>query len=346
MEKVLSVSVAAYNVENCLEKCLESFIKSAVLQDIEILVIDDGSKDKTAEIALKYQRMYPNSIRLISKKNGGHGSTINKGILEASGKYFKIVDADDWVEIDGINNLVNYLKSSEADMVLNTFYKVNAFSLQKEIINPITSNGMDSHRIYEFDSVCSRFSLYMHAITFKTKVLKAMGPIIDENCFYVDTEYTVFPIKSVDNVVFLDFPVYDYLLGTATQSMNIANMIKRREQHLRVTKRLIDYYNHEFSSLSGEKQELIRRRVESVIRMQFSIYLSMEGASSYQEVIDFDRWLDENNPDLYKTALLVKGSGSAYIQFIKMEKTIDFLLYKPLLNILKQLRRGYKLLRK
>ena len=346
MAKVLSVSVAAYNVENCLEKCLESFINSGVLQDIEILVIDDGSKDKTAEIALNYQQMYPNSIRLISKKNGGHGSTINRGIVEACGKYFKTVDADDWVEIDGINKLVNYLKSSEADVVLNTFYTVNASSSQKEKNSPIISDGMDSQRIYRFDSVCSRFALYMHAITFKTNVLKNMGPIIDENCFYVDTEYTIFPIKMVDSVVFLDFPVYDYLLGTATQSMNMANMIKRRDQHLRVTKRLIDYYNQEFCNLSDEKQELIRRRVESVIRMQLNIYLSMEGSSSYQEVIEFDRWLDKNNPGLYKTALHTKDRGSAYIRFIKMEKTINFLLYKPLLHILKLFRQGYKLLRK
>ena len=98
MKKVLTIVVPAYNVEKYLKNCLDSFVDVNILNSIEILVVDDGSTDKTADIAKNYEKKYPNSFRLLSKENGGHGSTINYAIPRASGKYFKVVDGDDWVD--------------------------------------------------------------------------------------------------------------------------------------------------------------------------------------------------------------------------------------------------------
>ena len=94
MKKILTVTVPSYNVEKFLENTLDSFVDERVLDDIEVLIVDDGSKDKTAEIGRKYEEKYPDTFRVISKENGGHGSTINRGIGEAKGKYFKVVDGD------------------------------------------------------------------------------------------------------------------------------------------------------------------------------------------------------------------------------------------------------------
>ena len=106
MEKILTVTVPSYNVEKFLENTLDSFVDERVLDDIEVLIVDDGSKDKTAEIGRKYEEKYPDTFRVISKENGGHGSTINRGIGEAKGKYFKVVDGDDWVDQDGFAELI------------------------------------------------------------------------------------------------------------------------------------------------------------------------------------------------------------------------------------------------
>ena len=97
-EKILTVTVPSYNVQAYLEDCLESFVNSEVMDDIEVLIVNDGSSDDTATIAERYVSKYENTFRLINKENGGHGSTINTGAREARGKYFKVVDGDDWVD--------------------------------------------------------------------------------------------------------------------------------------------------------------------------------------------------------------------------------------------------------
>lgn len=125
MEKILTVTVPSYNVEKFLENTLDSFVDERVLDDIEVLIVDDGSKDKTAEIGRKYEEKYPDTFRVISKENGGHGSTINRGIGEAKGKYFKVVDGDDWVDQDGFAELIQRLKTCDADYVFTNYYEVN-----------------------------------------------------------------------------------------------------------------------------------------------------------------------------------------------------------------------------
>ena len=98
MNKVLTITVPSYNVEKFLENTLDSFLDERILEDLEVLIVDDGSKDRTAEIGKQYEERYPDTFRVISKENGGHGSTINRGIKEARGTYFKVVDGDDWVD--------------------------------------------------------------------------------------------------------------------------------------------------------------------------------------------------------------------------------------------------------
>ena len=121
-DKVLTISIAAYNLSERIDQCLASFASSKFIDDIELIVTNDGSKDDTARKVEKWVERYPNSIRLINKKNEGAGSTVNSGILHAAGKYFKMVDGDDWVE--NIDEFVNFLKNCDSDRVVSdyTFY--------------------------------------------------------------------------------------------------------------------------------------------------------------------------------------------------------------------------------
>ena len=124
-DKILTITIPSYNVEAYLEDCLESFVNSEVMDDIEVLIVNDGSSDRTEEIARRYESKYPNTYRLINKENGGHGSTINTGAAEAKGKYFKVVDGDDWVDTRSFIHLVKVLKKIDADIVASNYTWIN-----------------------------------------------------------------------------------------------------------------------------------------------------------------------------------------------------------------------------
>ena len=124
MEKILTISIAAYNAEKYISKCLDSLLNTRVRDQLEIIIVNDGSTDDTLIIAQRYYVNYPNIIKIIDKENGGHGSTINASIKEATGKYYKIIDSDDWVDENGLEKLVDYLSYHNVDMVLNPFNEV------------------------------------------------------------------------------------------------------------------------------------------------------------------------------------------------------------------------------
>lgn len=92
---IISVSGVEY-----IRQCLESLVIGEVLDRIEVLVVLDGSKDGSAEIAYEFVEQYPDTLRIIYKANGDHGSAINTGLMMAFGEYVKILDSDDWVERD------------------------------------------------------------------------------------------------------------------------------------------------------------------------------------------------------------------------------------------------------
>lgn len=125
MEKLLTVAVPAYNADWCIEKCLSSFVDEGVISALEVIVVNDGSTDSTAEIAAEFAARYPDTFRVINKANGGHGSGINVAIAHAKGKYFKVVDADDWVITQNLAPYLKYLSENTADVVLTHYHTVD-----------------------------------------------------------------------------------------------------------------------------------------------------------------------------------------------------------------------------
>ena len=175
MSKVLSISVAAYNVEEVIPVCLDSFIKAKCIDDIEVLVVNDGSKDHTVDVVKPYVEKYPNSIILIDKPNGGHGSTINAALERASGKYFKVVDGDDWVDPAALDQLVNYLKSADVDLVLNDYMKVYPDHSAKVEV----ANGKELNKIYDFNSILEKY-IQMHSSTVLLSTYRKINKKISE----------------------------------------------------------------------------------------------------------------------------------------------------------------------
>ena len=327
MEKVLSVSIAAYNAAYCINKCIDSFIQSKYINELELLVIDDGSNDNIKEVMAPYIEKYGNSIKLISKKNGGHGSTINKSIVKCTGKYYKVVDADDWVETDNLDKLIEYLKTSEVDLVLNPYYEVNPQN-EKKLISSFVDEKNEYFENRSIEEVGDSIFLAMHAMTIKSEILKKVGAIIDENCFYVDTEYTIFPIEYINTVSSFSYSIYDYLLGTTNQSMNKKNLEKRRNQHLKVVKRLVDYFVNNESKLSSQKRNIIKKRILSIICTHYIILLGIQPKLVVSELKEYDIWLCGQSLELYKDTIKYgKDTKSGYIKLIGVLRKFRFTGY-------------------
>ena len=331
MNKVLTISVAAYNAENDLRRCLDSMLKTTIAEKLEIIIVNDGSKDNTLSIAKEYETKFPSIVRVIDKNNGGHGSTINASIRVATGKYYKIVDSDDWVVKDGIEKLVHELEKINVDLILNPYQDIEAETFKQNcIVKPYSDNAKIG--VVQSINCIDNIVIYMHSTTFKTEIVKQMGPIIDENCFYVDMEYTLFPLKYVQNYICFDFPVYQYLLGTATQSMNKNILIKRREQHLKVTKRIIEYYEEIKTNSEVGIQKIVLRRVRLALLNQYKIYFNMSSSESRIEIKGFDKWTKETSSETYE------GPEGKLMKIVKFNRQTDFIFYSLINKLMKVLK--------
>lgn len=303
MDKILSVVIPSYNVEKYLEQTLESFIDECILKDVEILVVDDGSKDRTAEIAFRYQERYPDTVRLISKENGGHGSTINRGIEECYGKYFKVVDGDDWVQTEDFVKLVKVLEQCSSDYVVTNYYEVNDFTKEKK---PVTFQYMKQSQELLFNDIALKGILPMHALCVKTEILKKHRIRLDEKCFYVDVEYILYPIPYVNTVCYFDLYVYMYRLAMATQSVSITGFQKHVQNHKDVILHLADFYD-EYSKKEGNmiKKQYISNRIAEMVGHQVTIFLSFKENKEKikKDFIDFDQELKRRNKEIYDLAV-------------------------------------------
>lgn len=326
MNKILSVSVASYNVEIFIKQNIESFLNTSVSSKIEVLIIDDGSKDNTAKIAEEYQNKYPETIRLIKQKNGGPGSTVNTGIRNASGKYFRMVDGDDWVNTSDLEFYINFLEKNDIDVVYTDYCLVDNDTL-KEI--PQNINFEKKNTILRYDDVCNRINASMHNVTYKTSILKDNNIVLD-NCFYTDMEYLLYPVRYAKSIVVLDCLIYMYRVSLSTQSMNINSMVKNKMMHEKVLKNLLEdfSYNLAHGNLSNEKENFIRDRLLTMAGAHLSIILAQNPDSATKcELKDFVKFLYKNDTKLYE-------------QFINL-KTMKLLTYSNylLFNLVSRLHR-------
>lgn len=316
MEKILTVVVPTYNIEKYIAECLESFVIPEVMGDIEVLIVNDGSKDGSVAIAESFVKRYPDTFRLIHKENGGHGSTINRGIREAAGRYFKVVDGDDWVDGPAFTALVSWLKKSESDAVVTNYYWYHHGTGKKELEIREPFPGVVYGKTYRFSKISQRFYMKMHGLTLRTEILKTRIPPIDEHCYYVDMEYVLFPIPWIETVTFLDEVVYMYRIDLPGQSMNIKSMCRNAENYDRVLKRLLDFYGTECRRPATEAvKTYLANALGAMAASRFKIFLSFPYSRQVKtQMMDFDRELKRTYPAVYasvrnRAVLALRKSG-------------------------------------
>ncbi|WP_125590191.1 glycosyltransferase family 2 protein [Companilactobacillus jidongensis] len=270
MDKLLSIVVPSYNAEKFLDNVLGHLVKCKMLNRLDILIVDDGSTDKTADIGNDYATKYPDSIRLISKENGGYGSTVNAGIINAHGRYFKVVDADDWLDPKNLDRFIGLLKRTDVDLILTPFWAFNDKSKHKHVaaIRPDDIKWGQKYYLKEqgIDPVPS-----MHTYTLRTKLLQENSIRLDEHAFYVDIEYILFPIPYVKTFEFINMPLYNYRVNQAVQSISLTNMRKNQQQHSFVVDRVNSYIHEHTDGLNDNQRELMVNRLSRMIATQLKI---------------------------------------------------------------------------
>lgn len=299
MEKTLSVVIPAYNVEKYMDKCLGSFENIQALREMEILIIDDGSTDKTAEIAEKYCRKYPDQYRLFRKENGGHGSTINYGIKHAAGKYFKVVDGDDWVDTNVLPEFLNVLKKVDSDVVANDFVCIQDGTEKVLKKRRAATNPYHYNREWGFAEAVTEPIIPIHSMTVKTEILKENPIELDEHCFYEDQEYVLYPIPYCTSVYYTPLSVYMYRLGRSGQSVDMKMMQARRDQHMQIIESLFEY-NNRHRDIPQYKKQYLEKGISEVVDNQYQIYLSMAKEKGiFEEMKAFDERLQREHPGVY-----------------------------------------------
>ncbi|MCI8584249.1 MAG: glycosyltransferase [Dorea sp.] len=329
MEKILTITVPSYNVEKFLNQTLNSFIHDEILDDIEVLIVDDGSKDHTAEIGKEYEEKYPQSFRVISKENGGHGSTINRGIAEAKGRYFKVVDGDDWVNTEDFVRLIQKLKGCSADYVFTNYYEVNDVTKEK---NPVTFPGIRLNEEMPFHTIAKETKISMHAVVIETRILKEHNIRLDEHCFYVDVEYILYPIPYVEKVVYFDIYVYMYRLAQVGQSVSMQGYQKHMQNHIDVIMHVLDYIENYKKTGKAEEDKVryMERRIGEMAHEQVDIFTSfpVNNKEIQKKFQDFDEALK-------KKSLTVYHETGEYSGMLRMLRKVKFWGYEAIVNLSK-----------
>ena len=272
--KTLSVSVACYNGKNFIRKCLDSFVESGVMEDVEILVTDDGSKDESPVIVSDYAEEWPGSIKLIRQENQGPGSTVRSGAKYASGKYFRMVDCDDWVDPVSFAALVRRLKETDADLVISSYTEVDDKTGEKRPRILYPPEGVRFGETVPAEKALQD-DLFMHAAVFKTSIFKRISDGIF-NGFYTDAQYLLFPLPYVKTAEYFSKEVYQYRVSLDGQSVSYPSLQKNVRQHRAMLDSVLRLAE-EYGKRSDRKEALARflfRRAAYYCGTQMGIDLS------------------------------------------------------------------------
>ena len=304
LKKILSVSIASYNVEKILSQTLDSCLVPEIMDKLEVIVVNDGSKDGTAAVAEEYVKKAPETFVLINKENGGYGSTVNAGIQAATGKYFRLLDGDDWFDKDGLREFIGILENADEDMVITRFRRV----FESDGHTEESDQGAKIPFVTgTFDELPDDAWFTMHSITYRTDLLKDNHITLTEHCFYTDQEYDLLPLRWVNTIRIAPVTVYCYRIGRGEQSVSLAGLEKHYNEQTIVLKRLYHVYADVFRR-ETKKDNYIYKYFGKRTRFQVRTYLVISKSKQHKkELIEFVEYLKAEQPAIYQRLLLRKS---------------------------------------
>lgn len=327
MNKLLTIVIPTYNMEAYLNRCLESLIiADDKLELLEVLVINDGSKDKSSEIAHEYETNYPNTFHVIDKENGNYGSCINRGLKKATGKYIKVLDADDWFNTREFELYLIQLESIDVDMVLTPFVSVYDKTEKRQLI---TQPYLQSNIVYGFNECDSQSLLRysMHMVTYRTELLKNINYVQTEGISYTDTEWTHIPQYVISTFAWFSNPVYQYYIGREGQTMDSNILAKNIWKYEIICKSLIDNAKkYQSKSDYPIAEEFNMQQIEFLAVNIYRMFLVLISPTKedIHHLKRFDRYLKEECPIVYYKVASEPIKRFLPIPYIKLWRYLGF----------------------
>lgn len=295
--KLLSVAIPCYNSENYMRHAVETLLVGG--EDVEIIIVDDGSSDRTYEIGLELQEAHPGIVKVVHQENAGHGGAVNTGL------YFKVVDSDDWVKEEALLEALATLKglvadSAAPDMFICNYVYEKVGEKKKRVIH--YRNCMPQDCIFTWDDV-SHFRtgqfILMHSVIYRTKLLKDCGLELPKHTFYVDNIYVYQPLPQVKTMYYKDLNLYRYFIGREDQSVNENNMMKRIDQQLLVTRTIIDL--HDLTKLKCRSLRSYMSKYLMIMMTISSVFLIKIGTEeALQKKDELWQYLENKNKRMYR----------------------------------------------
>ena len=283
MEKLITFAVPCYNSAAYMRHCIETLLTAG--EQAEIILVDDGSvKDDTPAICDEYAARYPTIVRAIHQENGGHGEGVNQGIRNASGIYYKVVDSDDWLDVDALHKVLDKLREfakmeRPVDMVIANYVYEHVEDNTQKVMG--YANVFPKNKIFTWNDI-GRFRasqyLLMHSVIYRTKLLRKCGLELPKHTFYVDNIFVYQPLPYVKTMYYMDLDLYRYFIGRADQSVNEKVMVGRVDQQVRVTRLMIDAHDLRRVLTVQPKLGRYMRNYLAMMMTISSIFLIIDGS--------------------------------------------------------------------
>ena len=308
MDKILTIVIPTYNMEKYLRKCLDSLIiyDKDLFDKLEVLIVNDGSKDSSSAIAHEYQDNYPNVFRVIDKENGNYGSCVNRGLKEANGKYIKILDADDSFETINFEKFLTVIINVNVDCIISDMKQINENGEckgYKRFNLPINN----SFSIDEMGETEWR-KMWMHCVCYKTENILKINYHQSEGISYTDQEWICLPMATSKQLLYFPHVVYKYLVGREGQTINTDIWENNFSQEIEGLKVMINEHRSTAIKCDLNVQYVDSRIVARSYTVYFAYFFKFQTYKNHNLMMQFDKYLKENHPLSYdKTQYLILG---------------------------------------
>ena len=299
---VLTIGVAAYDVEAFVARAIASYSDGRLAGRVEVVLVDDGSSDATPAMLDEAAAACPDIFTVIHKENGGHGSAVNAALSVARGRYFRVVDADDWVCTDELLRELDVLEKVDVDLLVDEKVEVDLATM-KETAYPLPQDVPCAETL-PFSYVMERPELWhmvmIHTLTMRTEMLRAAGVNLLEHTFYVDLELVVKAMLAASTLRFERLRVYRYLVGNASQSVADAGYVRHFDDHTRVCKELLSLLDD--TNLDEERRAYLVGRCVLAVNTHYNIALIFDDdrKRGSKRAREFKAWLHDSYPEVAK----------------------------------------------
>ena len=312
----LTIIVPVYNVEKYINKCLDSLlIAPELMNTIEVLIINDGTLDRSAELSRMYAERYPGSFRQIDKENAGHGCVWSLGLKEARGKYTRFLDSDDWLE--NLDVLIKHLENCDADLVLTP----TLCHCANDELWKLEIKDMEFGKVYNADSFdwlhnrSHKNYVLHHSCTYKTEILRQYLPLFLEKQPYDDMILSPAAIIGADSLVAYDFVVYHYLMDREGQSISKSVQNRNIEAKIKSQQAVIDFIESHPVSAGSSKDSFFRRRLPKMYNLGYKAFLNLPYKEAKKQTAIWNSWTIRSNP-------------SVQTKWIWLYRTLPFVVYR------------------